>query len=408
MATIDGFLLGGRSESLGSADHDAAIAYRLRAPCQVSRSDDIDGWTVESAEGKSTIVARSPQALDKREVIAAGTESIQRYLDLLSYERFKTSELAGVGSGHVVLYTDANRRIMELLATEDMLLGVSVTAAAYDQDGNPIPTPPEPSAVWTPALRFYRLSQASSDLYEAYRNLWLGLEALLSTVGAKGSDEGERKWLRRVVGEVAARIDLRPPLPGNRNLVEYILIDQYERMRCYLFHAKPEEGMVAPTLPDPEALAVAYAQLIRVWREIAHHLIGVRQGAAGVVTYEGFRALLFAPFSSGLGVVYSDARTAAGKKDTQINPGSAARIELDNVRYQDGAMPGLISVSASLLMEERRPMPELWRFGCEIGNKKTLLSVGMIEGGLGLSGIDQLDILQVFRLKNASSPKVSF
>jgi hypothetical protein len=408
MATIDGFLLGGRPDSEGCADHGAAIAYRLRAPCQVSRSDEIDGWSVESAVGKSTIVARSPQALNRREAIAAGTESIQRYLDLLSYERFMVSELDGVGAGHVLLYTQGNRRIVEIMATSDLVMAFSVTAAAYDHEGNPKPTPPGPPAVWTPALRFYRLSQASSDLYEAYRNLWLGLETLLSTISAKRADEGERKWLRRVLVEVAARIDVRPLLPDSRDLADYMLTDQYERMRCYLFHAKPEDGMAVPTLPDPESVSLAYAQLIRIWRDIAHRLVGVRQGGIGVVTYEGFRALLFTPFSSGLEVVYSDARAPAGNEDTQINPGGAARIALENARYQDGAMPGLVSVSATLPLAAQRSLPELWRFGCEIGTEKALFCTGSVEGGLGLSGIDQLDIQQVFRLKNASSPKVAF
>jgi hypothetical protein len=408
MATIDGFLLGGRPDSEGHAGHGAAIAYSLRAPCQVSRSDEIDGWIVESAVGKSTIVARSTQAIGRQEAIAAGTECIQRYLDLLSYERFKVSELAGIGGSHVLLYTEGNRRVVEIMATDDLVLGVSVTGVVYDRDGNPKPTPPGPPPVWTPALRFYRLSQASSDLYEAYRNLWLGLEALLSAISAKRADEGERKWLRRVLAEIGARIDVRPLLPDSRDLADYMLADQYERMRCYLFHAKPEDGMAAPTLPDPEALSLAYAQLIRIWRDIAHHLIGVRQGGMGVVTYEGFRALLLTPFSSGLGVVYSDARAPAANGDTKINPGGTARIELKNPRYQDGAMPGLVSVSASLLMESKDSLPELWRFGCEVGPEKTLFCVGRVEGGLGLSGVDQLDVLQVFRLKNASSPKVSF
>ena len=71
-------------------------------------------------------------------------------------------------------------------------------------------------------------------------------------------------------------------------------------------------------------------------------------------------------------------------------------------------MPGLVSVSASLLIEGQESLPELWRFGCEVGPEKTLFCVGRVEGGLRLSGVDQLDVLQVFRLKNASSPKVSF
>lgn len=408
MATIDGLLLGGRPDLEGCAGHGAAIAYRLRAPCQVSRCDEINGWSVESAAGKSTIVARSTQALDRREAVESGTESIQRYLDLLSYEQFKVSELVGVGGSHILLYTEGNRHIVEIMATNDLALGVSAAAVVYDRDGNPKPTPPASPAIWTPALRFYRLSQASSDLYEAYRNLWLGLEALLSTISAKTTAEGERKWLRRVLIEVAARIEVGHLLPDSRDLADYMLTDQYERMRCYLFHAKPEDGMAAPTLPDPESLALAYSQLIRIWRDIAHQLVGVRQGGIGVVTYEGFRHLLFTHFSSGLGVVYSDARAPSGNEDTQINPGGAARFEFENARYQDGAIPGLVVVSATLPVTAQRTLPDLWRFGCEIGAQKTLFCVENIEGGLGLSGIDQLDIQQVFRLKNASSPKVAF
>ncbi|MFC4761844.1 hypothetical protein [Dyella koreensis] len=113
----------------------------------MNRSDEIDGWSVESAVGKSTIVARSPQTLNRREVIAAGTENIQRYLDLLSYERFAVSELDGVGAGHVLLYTQGNRRIVKIMATSDLGMGVSVTATTYDHEGNPKPTPPGPPAV---------------------------------------------------------------------------------------------------------------------------------------------------------------------------------------------------------------------------------------------------------------------
>lgn len=408
MATIDSFLLGGRSESISGADYRSAISYRLRAPCSVSSSEEIDGWVVETAEGRSTIVARSPQTLGRKDVIAAGTESIQRYLDLLSFERFEAAELVGVGGGHVLLCSDNNRHSVDIVATSDLVLGVSVTAAVYDRDGNLKPAPSAQPTVWTAALRFYRLSQTSSDLYEAYRNLWLGLEALLSTVSAKARGESERRWLRRVFDEVAEKVDVRQLLPDSRSLADYMLADQYERMRCYLFHAKPEEGMAVPTLPDPGALAIAYAQLIRIWRDIAHRFVGVRLGGIGVVTYEGFRSLLFAPFSSGLSVVYSDGVVPESREDTQINPGGTARIALENVRYQDGAMPGLVSVSASLSIRSGEKLPDLWRFGCEIGPAKVLFSVGRVEGGLELSGIDQLNIQQVFRLKNASSPRVSF
>lgn len=68
--------------------HDAAIAYTLRAPCQVSRSDEIDGsWKAPWASPPSWLDRASKR---QAAAIAAGTERIQRYLDLL--------ELAGIGS----------------------------------------------------------------------------------------------------------------------------------------------------------------------------------------------------------------------------------------------------------------------------------------------------------------------
>ena len=71
-------------------------------------------------------------------------------------------------------------------------------------------------------------------------------------------------------------------------------------------------------------------------------------------------------------------------------------------------MPGLVVVSASLSITGKGMLPDLSRFGCEIGPEKALFCVGSVEGGLRLSGIDQLEIQQIFRLKNAFSPKVAF
>jgi hypothetical protein len=62
-----------------------------------------------------------------------------------------------------------------------------------DQDGNEVPSEPiRPD--YHPALRFYRLSQVTDDLYDSYRNMYLAFEMLISSRFQKGNEQ-ELKWL---------------------------------------------------------------------------------------------------------------------------------------------------------------------------------------------------------------------
>lgn len=408
MASIDKLLLGGSgfADSQGST-YLSAISYRLLQPSPLSLLEVIDGWEVQIRQGSSTIVARLAKPLDREKTIELGTESIQRCLDVISFEQRFQIELSKMGDAHVAVYNRADQVILELFGTSDFSIGMNLTVTHLDKDGNVVPDSHMPPLVWIPALRFYRLSQSSRNLYEAYRNLWLGLEALLYSIQPKRSDEGEGKWLRRVLNHVVAQVELKPYLPAqSTDVVRYMMDDQYEAMRCYLFHAKPDSLVGIPTIPDPEKTAAAYAQLIMIWRTIAQHFCGVRMMGGGVVTYEGFKHMMDQTLSAKLTMACTDDPTPPSKDDTAISPVGSDVIEFDEVLYQGDVTPGRVAIKGIMIVSNHPKLPLLHRVCSRV--KEALLSVAYVDGGFDLSGIDRFETVQVFRLHNQGTPKTLF
>lgn len=106
-----------------------------------------------------------------------------------------------------------------------------------------------------PAFRFYRLSQATGDLFDAYRNAYLSLECLVSDTEAKGSSEKELDWLKRVVGgPLAAAIPSGLPLLTT-------LEDVYLKGRNPIFHAKSGSTFYTPHGIEREEMQALFETL---------------------------------------------------------------------------------------------------------------------------------------------------
>jgi hypothetical protein len=103
--------------------------------------------------------------------------------------------------------------------------GIKVSGAGEE---NPAPDPPA-TPDWHPSFRYFRLSQASDDLFDAYRNAYLALEAVLSDITPQklrpnGRRESERDWLtgRRAVAraETGRAIHVAGPLVHDADEVD--------------------------------------------------------------------------------------------------------------------------------------------------------------------------------------------
>jgi len=64
-------------------------------------------------------------------------------------------------------------------------LTVNATVGASGAHGGSARPPWEGSATWNAALRFFRLTQLADDIFDAYRNAFLALEAILDASGRR-------------------------------------------------------------------------------------------------------------------------------------------------------------------------------------------------------------------------------
>ncbi|PPK73900.1 hypothetical protein B0F87_11311 [Methylobacter tundripaludum] len=408
MATIDQLNLGGADSSDAHGNpYRSAISYRLQKESSLSFLEVMDGWEVESNKGSVTIVARTTDGLDRESTVDFGTERIQRCLDLIAFERLIYIELSGSGDEHMVLYIRDDQQVLEHFSTCDFSMGMSSQITVKDKDGNIIPNQPLPPSVWIPALRYYRLSQSSSNLYEAYRNLWLGLESLLSTIQPIANREKEGTWLRRALTHVTTNVNLQHYLPSTcTDVVDYLMNEQYVAMRCNLFHAKHEMTTDVTTIPNPERVSIAYGQLIMIWRVIAQHFTGVRSLGGGVVTYQGFKHMMDLTFASNLGMSCTGDPTPPNKGDTAVSPAGYPVIYFDETTYLSELTPGRVAIFGRLIFARHPSIPSLHRITSCIQDK--MFNVSYIKGGLTLSGIDLFESIQVIRLHNQGTPRTQF
>jgi hypothetical protein len=61
----------------------------------------------------------------------------------------------------------------------------NATVQVHDADENVVDPHPPPPKAWHESLRYYRVSESSTDLHDSFRNLYLALEALLSSVAPR-------------------------------------------------------------------------------------------------------------------------------------------------------------------------------------------------------------------------------
>lgn len=119
------------------------------------------------------------------------------------------------------------------------------------------------------AFRFYRLSQISSDLFDAYRNAYLALECLVSDSVPKLSGEKELVWLKRALNG-----PLADGVPGGLS-VEQTVEAIYLQGRNPIFHAKSGSTFYSPHGPERQAMQELFATLTLLLVCLLQHRFGV-------------------------------------------------------------------------------------------------------------------------------------
>jgi hypothetical protein len=408
MASIGMIKIGGRDRITNIFEFKSAVMFSLKTVCKVNEVFNYQDnqWEVEVRENHNYIVARSRFELSIDNILKRGLELCQQALDLLSITRKGEMQIEAPGDEHIVLFTETNRIILREVSISNLGIGVDSSYEIIDKDGNIVSKPPPPQINWIPAFRFYRLSQGSNDLFEAYRNLFLGLEALLNQICPKTVKEGEKQWLKRALLLVGGNIQLSELMPeGNNNAVEYFLKTQYDAIRCKLFHAKGDRAILPHQDLNPIEVSGAYDSLLSLWRKIAVIYFNI-PGGGGVITNQGFKSFMNEAFSDGFTFVASNDKTPPNEKDNEINPLKKDKYIYKNTDYKNNLKGGRVLLTGSLEEPELSKVKVIHRIGVVI--KDVLFSIKYIQDGLYVNGVDKFESYQTVRLINTSNPKTFF
>lgn len=414
MATLDGMTLVGASPAVA-----AGAAFRLKGSALEDMTTSPDPkWTVEVRRGSQYVVARSvtpiatyTQARDEAYAWA------QKGLDLVAIKRRGDLSLSDPKNLHITWWAGGSGSVLRITSIEALCFDTKANAVVMGKDGNPAAQPPAPQTPWHESLRYFRLSQTTDDLFDAYRNLYLALESILDHIepqilktpaggGQPKPAEGEGQWLNRALKTADRLVGMaRFAPPGVPDPVKAVFNEVYAAERTGVFHAK---GSRAHHLPHGTAefptVREAYARMNRLFLALTEKSLGISYGSGGM-TYEGFKRMMdgLAPH---LVISVADRRLAADTTTANVELIGAAVLDLPTASEPTLDGPFLKSFIGTAVAADLSALPMIGSILTR--HKGNLVSLSTLECTLTIGGSATVEAHVGIRLRNARDVKDFF
>lgn len=256
----------------------SGAAFLLDAPAKVSLALNFPDGLVAIRQGAPFATVSLVRTLNQDEAMNDAWRLLQEALDVLAARRQGTLQTAEGDCTYLVWVKDGAGYELVFVDTADSPWSMSMSVKV-EEDGTAVPSPlPPPSPLPRhPALRFYRLAHASSDLFDAFRNAYLALECLASEATPKGPSESELNWLKRALaGPLSAGLPSALVGPGTVD-------DIYRDGRLPTFHAKMGSTFYAPHGPERQSMQARFDTLALLVNCLLQHRFGhnfVSRGAS--------------------------------------------------------------------------------------------------------------------------------
>ncbi len=422
MARLGTIQLGGHINTDSNRTLNSGIGFFLDVESRISKvfsfncgtneaaSPHVDTWEVEVKEKHKSIVARCSRSLNPDQILKCGFEVCQKALDLLSVVNRQNMILKDPGISHVLLFKEENEYVLREVSNMDLSFSIEASVTVRNKNGNIVPQPIPAEPEWLRTFRYYRLSQTTKDLYEAYRNLYLSFESALSQVCPIKKREREIDWLRRALNGIKAEVNLSEYMPDENGVpksavdpVDYIIENQYKLSRLGLFHSK-EDVILPHALPNPEMLLKEHRRLIQIWYAIVSGYFNVPTGG-GEVTDQGFKDLMSRAFDNGYMFQVTDDPTPSEPDDSVVSPLNYPVISFNDFKFEKDYALGQVLLTGRLERVDLGKVELIHRIGLV---KDCLITVEFIDDGLFVEGVDKIELNQVIRLINANNPKTDF
>lgn len=245
--------------------------FLLRKPARASSSVSIDGWVTTVVRGQTVVVSCGPSTATNFEAtFAEALNAANLGLDYLSVTAQADCVIRDAPDDSLIWWPDSARGgvVMRYQIVQHYGFTIGpITGVVRDSQGNVRPQPPAPTPTVDDAFRFVRMARTSDDLFDAYRNLFLAFESLLSDIRprrprelsrwkrwltksrAAGNTpwETERDWFMAALDQADKLVPLATLTPPDvTNHKKWINRRMYRAERSALMHAKRGQNYLLP------------------------------------------------------------------------------------------------------------------------------------------------------------------
>lgn len=406
MATLAGILIADKYSYL-----DSGAAFLLAQKCDISEVVCLNsGWEIEVRESCPYVVARIKGASSASDAFNNGHEAIQQGLDLLAITGKADLSLRNASDEYLTWWREKSIQVLRIVTVTKLpvttgIPTVVVTDVVTDKDNDVIPQPPAPKLIYHESLRYFRLSQVTDDLFDAFRNMYLAFELLLEYVVLKGENEGEGKWLKRALNSVNDTVPLsRVYSSTNPNIVLDIYNSIYKSIRCSIFHAKNQSRLLPQDLADRKRVSESLDRLTRIVLLLTEHWLHARRPSGGMF-YAAFNKMTMPVASSSI-VIISDNDAPLDASETIESPTCKDSVPMPTKYAPELSKPGLISVMGTVDAVRLQSLCKVAKL--ELVHDDELMLGATFEAPLIHNAIDRLEAQIGMQLINVREPKHFF
>lgn len=239
-----------------------------------------DGTTARLSAGSRGVLVENLPVLPHQELRQAGRDAANHALDFIAIRsagNYALAEPTAPALSWQPTTAGAELRVaIRLLHTITGRVG-----------GEPAPYP----LTWHPSMRYFRMSQTTTDLYDAFRNVYLALESLLSDIQppfieANGKPEGA--WVLCALRAAETLLQAQTPprslrayLQGGTTVAadpaQEVKDELYSGTRTLVFHAKSGRDVALPqVLTRQTQILNVLSRYTRMYTDLAELWIGAR------------------------------------------------------------------------------------------------------------------------------------
>jgi hypothetical protein len=383
---------------------DSGGAYLLTQKCDVDETVSISpDREVEVHKNSPYVVARIKGAVDAMDAFNKSHEVVQQALDLLSVQGKVHLSTRNVPDERLVWWRGASDQVLRIISVAEIQHKIGLgKIIAIDKDGNVVPAVPPPPVIYHESFRYFRLSQVTDNLFDAFRNMYLAFESLLDHIAPRGKGEREGQWFKRALETANSSISLSKGFTPTKSDVVADIYDQiYVEIRCAIFHSKTGPRLLPQNLSDRDKVSEGLRKVSRLVLLLAEHFLHSRYMSGGL-TNDAF-SMSIKPLLQTSTILVSDSDLPLDKSDTLDSPALRCIVEMKTDLAPDLSEPGLLFIRGTVKAADLCPLRRIGRFAVKHNNK--LAMTVTIEAELKYDGIDLLEAHLGIQLRNIREPK---